>query len=60
MRHRAGRTSRRTRDPRLLPVVGLVLVLAALAMSRCDPEDLPGGSSSKGFGWLYRTGGEQV
>jgi hypothetical protein len=60
MRHRPGKTVRRTRDPRLLPVVGLVLVLAALAMSRCDPEDLPGASSSKGFGWLHGPGGEQA
>lgn len=62
MSQRSGKAFRRTsaRDPRLLLVVGVVLVLAALAMSTCEPEDLPGSSPSVGAGLLHARGGEQA
>jgi hypothetical protein len=61
MSHRSGKHFRRAsaRDPRLLLVLGVVLVLAALAMSRCEPEDLPGSPLSVGAPWLHGSGGER-
>jgi type II secretory pathway component PulM len=60
MRHRSGKALRKNfaREHRLLLVLGVVLVLAALGMSMCEPSaDRLGGAPALGTGSVYSTGG---